>query len=62
MASSPILSSEVTIASNLKDMFLNIVPANDIDRNFGTASADAADRGHDACRQLNQTRSLTISP
>ena len=30
--------SEVTIASNLKDMFLNIVPANDIDRNFGTAA------------------------
>ncbi|MGH6761933.1 MAG: TldD/PmbA family protein [Phyllobacterium sp.] len=30
--------SEVTIASNLKDMFLNMIPANDIDRNFGTAS------------------------
>ncbi len=30
--------SEVTIASNLKDMFLNITPANDIDRNFGVAS------------------------
>lgn len=30
--------SEVTIASNLKDMFLNMVPANDIDRNFGTAA------------------------
>ena len=30
--------SEVTIASNLKDMFLNIVPANDVDRNFGTAA------------------------
>lgn len=30
--------SEVTIASNLKDMFLAITPANDIDRNFGTAA------------------------
>ncbi|MEQ9246881.1 MAG: TldD/PmbA family protein, partial [Nitratireductor sp.] len=30
--------SEVTIASNLKDMFLNMTPASDIDRNFGTAA------------------------
>lgn len=30
--------SEVTIASNLKTMFLNMVPANDVDRNFGTAA------------------------
>ena len=30
--------SEVTIASNLKDMFLHLTPANDIDRNFGTAA------------------------
>ncbi|WP_274629978.1 TldD/PmbA family protein [Arvimicrobium flavum] len=30
--------SEVTIASNLKDMFLNLVPADDLDRNFGTAA------------------------
>ena len=30
--------SEVTIASNLKDMFMRMIPANDIDRNFGTAS------------------------
>ena len=30
--------SEVTIASNLKDMFLRLTPANDIDRNFGTAA------------------------
>lgn len=30
--------SEVTIASNLKTMFLNLVPASDLDRNFGTAS------------------------
>jgi len=30
--------SEVTIASNLKTMFLALVPANDIDRNFGTAA------------------------
>ncbi|MBN9071773.1 MAG: TldD/PmbA family protein [Rhizobiales bacterium] len=30
--------SEVTIASNLKDMFLNLVPANDLDRNYGTAA------------------------
>ncbi|MFT7756266.1 UNVERIFIED_CONTAM: metallopeptidase TldD-related protein, partial [Salmonella enterica subsp. enterica serovar Enteritidis] len=30
--------SEVTLASNLKDMFLNMVAANDIDRNFGVAS------------------------
>lgn len=30
--------SEVTIAANLKDMFLNMVPANDVDRNFGIAA------------------------
>lgn len=30
--------AEVTIAANLKDMFLNLVPANDVDRNFGTAA------------------------
>lgn len=30
--------SEVTIASNLKDMFLNMIPANDLDREFGTAA------------------------
>jgi PmbA protein len=30
--------SEVTIASNLKDMFLAMTPASDIDRNFGTAA------------------------
>jgi len=30
--------SEVTIASNLKDMFLSMVPASDIDRNYGTAA------------------------
>lgn len=30
--------SEVTIAGNMKDMFLRMVPANDLDRNFGTAA------------------------
>ncbi|QKV19207.1 TldD/PmbA family protein [Oricola thermophila] len=30
--------SEVTIASNLKDMFMRMVPASDLDRNFGTAA------------------------
>ncbi|MEM6461123.1 MAG: TldD/PmbA family protein [Pseudomonadota bacterium] len=30
--------SEVTIASNLKDMFLNTTPADDIDRKYGTAA------------------------
>jgi len=30
--------SEVTIASNLKDMFLRMIPASDVDRNFGTAA------------------------
>ncbi len=30
--------SEVTIASNLKDMFMKMLPANDLDRNFGTAA------------------------
>ncbi|TIT02647.1 MAG: TldD/PmbA family protein, partial [Mesorhizobium sp.] len=30
--------AEVTIASNLKSMFLNMVPASDLDRNFGTAA------------------------
>lgn len=30
--------SEVTIAANLKDMFMNMTAANDIDRNFGIAA------------------------
>lgn len=30
--------SEVTIAANLRDMFMNMVPASDLDRNFGTAA------------------------
>jgi len=30
--------SEVTIASNLKDMFLAMTPADDLDRNFGAAA------------------------
>ena len=30
--------SEVTIAANLKDMFMNMTPASDLDRGFGTAS------------------------
>ena len=30
--------SEVTIASNMRDMFLSMVPANDIDRKYGTAA------------------------
>lgn len=30
--------AEVTIAANLKDMFLNMVPASDLDRHFGTAA------------------------
>jgi PmbA protein len=30
--------SEITIASNMKDMFLNMTPANDIDRKYGTAA------------------------
>ena len=30
--------AEVTIASNLRTMFLNMVPASDLDRNFGTAA------------------------
>jgi PmbA protein len=30
--------SEVTIASNMKDMFLSMIPASDIDRKYGTAS------------------------
>lgn len=30
--------SEVTIASNLKDMFLNMTAASDLDRSYGTAS------------------------
>ncbi|MCM2291313.1 TldD/PmbA family protein [Allorhizobium sp. BGMRC 0089] len=34
--------SEVTIASNLKDMFARITPANDIDRSFGTAAPTLA--------------------
>lgn len=30
--------AEVTIASNLKDMFMRMVPASDLDRNYSTAS------------------------
>ncbi|HEY5819398.1 MAG TPA: TldD/PmbA family protein [Mesorhizobium sp.] len=30
--------SEVTIASNLKDMFLRMIPGSDVDRNYGTAA------------------------
>ena len=37
--------SEVTIASNLKDMFMGVTPANDIDRKFGTASPTLAVEG-----------------
>lgn len=34
--------SEVTIASNLKDMFMRITPASDIDRSYGTAAPSIA--------------------
>jgi len=37
--------SEVTIASNLKEMFMRFTPANDIDRSFGTASPTIAIEG-----------------
>ena len=37
--------SEVTIASNLKNMFLNMTPASDIDRKFGVASPTIAIEG-----------------
>ncbi|MEI2297849.1 TldD/PmbA family protein [Ensifer sp. MJa1] len=37
--------SEVTIASNLKDMFMAITPADDIDRKFGVAAPTLAIEG-----------------
>jgi PmbA protein len=37
--------SEVTIAGNLKDMFMNMILANDLDRSFGTASPTLAIHG-----------------
>lgn len=37
--------SEITIASNLKDMFMRITPANDIDRKFGVAAPTLAIEG-----------------
>ena len=37
--------SEVTIASNLKDMFMRLVPASDIDRKFGVAAPTLAIEG-----------------
>lgn len=37
--------SEVTIASNLKEMFMRVTPANDIDRKFGVASPTIAIEG-----------------
>jgi len=30
--------SEITIASNLRDMFLHMTPASDLDRNYGIAA------------------------
>jgi PmbA protein len=30
--------SEITIAANLKDMFMNMTPASDLDRNFPAAA------------------------
>jgi PmbA protein len=35
----------VTIASNLKDMFMRVTPANDIDRDFGIAAPTLAIEG-----------------
>jgi PmbA protein len=37
--------SEVTIASNLKEMFMRVTPANDIDRKFGVAAPTLAIEG-----------------
>ncbi len=37
--------SEVTIASNLKDMFMRVTPASDIDRKFGVAAPTIAVEG-----------------
>ncbi|WP_416408204.1 TldD/PmbA family protein [Agrobacterium rosae] len=37
--------SEVTIASNLKDMFMRVTPAKDIDRKFGVAAPTIAIEG-----------------
>ena len=37
--------SEVTIASNLKQMFMAVTPANDIDRKFGVAAPTLAIEG-----------------
>jgi len=37
--------SEVTIASNLKDMFMRLTPANDIDRKYGVAAPTIAIEG-----------------
>jgi PmbA protein len=37
--------SEVTIASNLKDMFMRVTPANDVDRKYGVAAPTLAIEG-----------------
>jgi PmbA protein len=37
--------SEITIAGNLKDMFMNLILANDLDRSFGTAAPTIAITG-----------------
>ncbi|OWK24996.1 hypothetical protein AJ87_15595 [Rhizobium yanglingense] len=37
--------SEVTIASNLKEMFMRVTPANDIDRKYGVAAPTLAIEG-----------------
>jgi PmbA protein len=42
--------SEITIAANMKDMFLNMVPASDLDRNHGTAAPTSAGGRNDHCR------------
>ena len=48
--------SEVTIASNLKDMFLQHGAGQRSRPQFRHRRADAADRGHDPCRQLTRSR------
>ena len=48
--------SEVTIASNLKDMFLQHGSGQRPRPQFRHGRADAADRRHDPCRQLTRSR------
>ena len=54
MARSPDPVAEITVAGNLKDMFRELVPANDLVFRYATNVADAARRRDDGRRWLRR--------